>query len=607
MIVSDFPTKSPPRWREMINSPGFYIAQSKLVTSFDSETRRWVRNASDELAASKGMRFSEKRGQFAVDWIQKYCTLYEGNKAGQLMQVEDWQYEFFMQMFGWQRKDDEIGRWIRRFTRASVWIPKKNGKSPTLAATGLYMLIGDGEPGQKCYSVARDGKQALIAHNHAIQMVLASPVFSPECKGECKVNNTTGEIYHKPTKSRFIVVSGDNVLSTEGYNGSLFVDETHVVDDALIRRLKRAGISRDEPVHIEMSTAGDNSDGYGYAQWETGKKVQSGEDDKRLNFLFMEFAVDQKTPVESFYDQKFVETIARRVNPAMGRIIRFNEYVQDWSDSRQSEKETREFAMYRCNLWLTSNVTWIPLSDWQKCAQDDYKFQDLMEMDVPVTLGLDISKTQDMTGLSAAFAVPHSKLGLMPHLWQWGWIPADTAAKMKGKKDLNIFRPELTIINKKAIDYHMVAKKINDIAEKCDFHGLAVDPWNADIIVGILMNDYGWSEDMVVAVRQTIPYMGPPTKEFERMVLREEIRYNGSKLLDWMIGHCYTHADKQGNLMITKPEPHDFRKVDLLVSSILAMAKMNNDPTIACNYTDSLLLLRDRPKPGRKQVDEDED
>lgn len=580
----------------MINSPGFYIARTKLITSVDPETQRWIRNASDEKAAAEGMRFSEKKGQFVVDWIQKYCTLYEGSKAGEKMDVDDWQYEFFMQMFGWQRFDDEVGEWIRRFTKASVWIPKKNGKSPTLAAVGLYMLIGDGEQGQKCYSVARDGKQAMISHNHAIQMVLSSPTLD----AECKVNNTTGEIRHLPSKSRYIVVSGDNSLSTEGYNGSLFVDETHVVDDELIKRLKRAGISRKEPVHIEMSTSGDNSDGYGYAQYQTGKKVQSGEEENRLNFLFMEYGVDQNTPVEFFYDKAKIASIAKKVNPTLGRIIRHNEFMQDWSDSQGSEKEIREFAMYRCNLWLSSNVTWIPLSDWQKCGEV-YTLEDLIDMQVPAVGGLDLSKTQDMTALTLAFAVPDDIRGLLPYMWTWAWLPEHTANRLKGKKDFATFRPNLTLIKGGAIDYHIIAQKLEWIKERIDLRGIAIDPWNSDIIRGILMNDYGWGEDEIVAVRQTIPYMGPPTKEFERMVLRQDLRYCAkNRLLDWQIGHCYTHSDRQGNIMVQKPEPNDYRKVDCIVSEILAIAKLNNDPTLACNYTDSLILYRPPQKPEPK-------
>jgi phage terminase large subunit-like protein len=101
-----------------------------------------------------------------------------------------------------------------------VWIAKKNGKSPTLAAWGLYLLCADGEQGQKVYSVAKDGKQAMIAHTHAIEMVRRSPALSPDMGGECTINRSTGQITYHPTSSVYKVVAGDNPQSQEGLNGS---------------------------------------------------------------------------------------------------------------------------------------------------------------------------------------------------------------------------------------------------------------------------------------------------------------------------------------------------------------------------------------------------
>lgn len=579
---------APPRWKAMVAEPSFYIAKFKLESSIDPTTKKFIRNAADEKAAAMGMIFSEATGQFVVDWVSSYCTLYEGEKAGQLMDIDDWQYEYFMQVFGWQTFDGEIGRWRRRFKRASVWIPKKNAKSPTLAATGLYLLLGEGEMGQKCYSVARDGKQAMIAHQHAMLMV----EFSERLSRECKINNTTGEIFHKRTKSKYLIVSGDNKLSTEGYNGSLLVDETHVVDDALLMRLKRAGISRTEPLHIEMSTAGDNTDGYGYAQYELGKKIEQGGEDCRLNFFFMEFGVHQDTQVAFFREKANMELIANRINPTMGRIIRKTEFLEDWSDSQQSEKEVREFAMYRANLWMKSSVTWIPLDDWQKCAMP-FTLRDLMDGGYPCTAGLDLSKTRDMSSLTLCFGVPDEDKGILPYLYTWVWWPQEQADKFKARKNFLEFKPFLKLVPERAINYETIADKLDWCRNNLDFRGFAFDPFNSDQMVNLLMNEYGWNEDDMVAVKQTMPHMGPLSKEFERMVLRQDLVYcDRQKILDWMIGHCYTIGDQYGNVRPIKPTPDDWRKIDGVISMILALAKFNNDPNLACGYKDSLILVR---------------
>jgi len=116
----------------------------------DANTLAWVRNRSDELAVDNGCQFDPERADAACDWIERYCRLYEGSNRPLLL--ADWQREATMRMFGWVRWSDRLQRWIRRFTRASIWIPKKNGKTPTAAAWALYLLAGEANPGRKSSS-----------------------------------------------------------------------------------------------------------------------------------------------------------------------------------------------------------------------------------------------------------------------------------------------------------------------------------------------------------------------------------------------------------------------------------------------------------------------
>src|SRR5215831_7504542 len=224
----------------------------------DRATKKWIRNASDEKAAQSGCRFDESRGRFVVEWIERYCRLYEGEWAGQAMKLTDWQLDCTLRLFGWVRQSKKWKRLVRRFRAASIWVAKKNKKSPTLAAWGLYLLCGDGEPGQKIFLGAKDGRQARdIAGKHAVEMMLASQ----DLREECRLNRTTMQITHLPTKSLMIPLASSNARhqqSKEGLNGSVLIDECHVVDRDFVRRISRAGISRSEPLQLEVSTAGND-------------------------------------------------------------------------------------------------------------------------------------------------------------------------------------------------------------------------------------------------------------------------------------------------------------------------------------------------------------
>ena len=74
-------------------------------------------------------------------------------------------------LFGWKRGDG-----TRRFRRAYIEIPKKNGKSTLAAGLGLYLLVGDAEAGSPKSTVRRGRPRASlsIVHSEACRMVEAS-------------------------------------------------------------------------------------------------------------------------------------------------------------------------------------------------------------------------------------------------------------------------------------------------------------------------------------------------------------------------------------------------------------------------------------------------
>src|SRR5262245_48434864 len=98
----------------------------------DKLTREWIRNAADEKAVAAGCRFDLERAELVVRWIEQYCRLYEGC-PGTPLKLGDWQLDATMRLFGWVVYSEHWKQRVRRFREASIFIAKKNGKSPTLA------------------------------------------------------------------------------------------------------------------------------------------------------------------------------------------------------------------------------------------------------------------------------------------------------------------------------------------------------------------------------------------------------------------------------------------------------------------------------------------
>ena len=265
---------------------------AKRLSAVDRLTRRWIRCRADEVAYERGARFNLEAASFMIWWVERHCRLYEG-KEGPLVMMSvadqpewevppvfdwsyeafrklyerrcdwhlnmfqadehlDWQYEAHMRIYGWQIFSEFHGRNIRRFRDVSIFISKKNKKSPTMAANAMYLTLGDGEQGAKTFLLSKTGKQVREnACRHVYEMFKRSPLIH----GESKFNLNEMRLYHETTSSILQPLSSDTKRakeSNEGINGNTLVDEVHVVDQDTVNIVDRAGISRQEPLHMEF-------------------------------------------------------------------------------------------------------------------------------------------------------------------------------------------------------------------------------------------------------------------------------------------------------------------------------------------------------------------
>jgi len=532
--------------------------------AIDSVTKKWIRNASDELAAKNGCRFDPERGQFVIDWAAKYLRLYEGELAGEPLIAGDWQIEATMRLFGWIKWSDFWGKWIRRFSKASIWVPKKNGKSPTLAWWGLYLLAGDGEKGQKVYLAAKDGAQVReIVAKHAFQMAQESPELSEYCH----FNQTTMQITYEPTDSILKPLSSSDKRSQkakEGLNGSILIDETHVVDRAFATRINRAGASRSEPLHIEVSTAGNDPDSYGKSQYDYGKLVERGavEDDA---FFFLSYEAPQDLTEDELAEAP--EKFGKMANPTWGRIINGEEYLDDFKRSRKSLTDMLDHMMYRLNVWQRSNNPWLRSADWDACKLE-YAESDL---DGQICWGgLDLSKTKDTTSLTLTFPSEddEDEFFQLPYVW----MPEETAQELR---DLVPFLEWakagfIRLMPGEVIDYTMLREDIVEIAERFKIREIAYDPFYASEITQYLEENHGIGR---VEFRQTMGNFAGPTAEYERLVIANKIHHPGNPLMSWQAGHVQVVSDRSGNKRPVKPEHNDPKKIDTIVAGIMSLAR----------------------------------
>lgn len=530
----------------------------------DAATKRWIRNASDERAAANGCRFDEARGRHVISFAQTYLRLYEGEWAGQVLEPRDWQVDVTMRLFGWERFSDRWGRWIRRFNAASIWVPKKNKKSPTLAWWGLYLLVGDGEQGQKVFFGAKDGQQAReIAGKHAIEMALQSD----ELMAQCAINKSLMQITHLPTRSILRPLSsGDSKTqkSKEGINGSILIDETHVVDREFINRISRAGISRSEPLHIEVSTAGNDPESYGRERYDYGKAVESGAaTDEQLFFFAAEAPQDLTNQALGADPAKW----GKLANPAWGHTVHEEEYLADYQRSKVSVPRLAEFKMYRLNIWQQSANPWLNMQEWDQCKRA-YRLDDLKGRECYA--GLDLAKTRDTCALVLIFPEEDGTY----RQWPIYWIPKDRAQELRDKvRYLEWGRAGYAILTDGNVtDYAFIRQALTQIKE--DFYLLKLaydDHYAAELIQRLVDEDLVFRQDEVTAFRQTIQDFAGPTDQYEGLVREGKLLHPGNPLFTWQAGNVNVKCDANQNKRPVKPAAGEYKSIDGMVAAIMAL------------------------------------
>lgn len=596
----------------------------------DADTNAWIRNASDEKAVADGCTFNVLRGARVVWWVERYCRLYEGEQAGERVTLHgchqcgtvpseeefwkdnptshaeaieraarfieciraghrvDWQYDVTMRLFGWVKWSDRWGRLVRRFRQASIWLPKKQKKSPTLAAWGMYLTCGDSEPGQKVFLAAKDGGQARkIAGEHAAQMLR----LSPDLSATCTLNKSVYRITHHETASYLEPLSSGNARhqeAKEGLNGCILIDETHVVDRELMNRISRAGISRSEPLQIEVSTAGNNPDSYGRERFEYASEVAEGKryDEQLLSVIF---AAPQTLSEEDLAADPL--RWGRLANPSMGHTIDPAEYLRDYETSKaKGILHFLDFLMYRLNIWQQVSNPWIRASDWERCRRD-FTAADLIGR--RCVAGLDLSRTHDMSALVLVFEGD----GGGYYLWPYFWLPEDRAREIDHRVPVMTWARSghLELIPGGVVLFGHIGARFAEVYATFAPSELTYDPRFAEEPTQHMSDGVTDAEGNVliagtgvlrVPFAQTDANFAVPTDDFEKLVLAGKLWHNGHPVMTWQVAQATVTVRPFTKVKRVKKPNDPLKSVDGVIAGIMGLGRIMLAPA---RYDPSML------------------
>lgn len=513
---------------------------------------RWFRSPADHVAVQRGYYFDQDAADHVCEFFEQFLFI----APGKPFILEEWERDFLSRLFGWKRPDG-----TRRYTEAYLEICKKNGKSTLMGGLCVYGMID--EPMAGVYQGALDREQGKIVFREAARMV----EMSPPLKQRFKASEHYGTVVWKEGHARLVCLSAD-VPSKDGINASLTVfDELHRFgrDDRMYRILEHAGAARRQPLRVNITTAGNDKESLCWKIREQAVRILKGATDD-LHFLGVIYGADDGDDLDD-------PAVWRRVNPSMGSIINEERFAEELAKAKRSPAAWNSFKRLRLGLWTAAESEWIPLEDWDACAEPagvtiiegrSY-WNPRWWVGRDCCIGVDLSSVRDLTSLTLAT--------MDGPILQWHsiYFAPERTARERADRD-GVPYPEwirdgwIVGTDGNTTDYQAIRKYINDLRDLgINVKVIGFDPWNARSLELDLMRD----RFDVVEIRQIIGNLTTPTKELERRILDRQIAHDGSPVTRWCVENCSTVEDAQGNIMPSKKKSTG--RIDGVASGVMAV------------------------------------
>lgn len=519
----------------------------------ERDHERWTATTQDECTPD-GYWWDDEQAERSIIFTEAYCVHYKGRQfAGKPLVLEEWQRFQRREVFGWR---DVEGN--RRFSTWWQEVARKNGKSTDGGATGLYMLVADGEPGGEVYSVATKRDQAKIIFLAAREMAKRAPPELKDVLDIMKMNINVPRL-----TSKFEPLSSDyNTL--DGLNPhAMLVDEIHAHRDrSLWNVLVSAMGSREQPLICVFTTAGVyDPEQVGWQEHEYACKVLEGVFEDESYFAFICAADDD--------DDWDSDAALEKANPNIGVSVRRKYLDKERKKARQQPAARNPYIRYHTNRWTQTLDLWLKLEDWRGCTVDPLGWVGLRGE--KCWGGLDLSTKLDLT--SAAYAFPR----VIDDVTYWEllvmhYMPEDRIelGEQEDRAPYQKWVDEGWIIATPGtvIDYEFIERDIRQMADMYDLQEMAYDPYNATGLAGKLEQTWGLP---MVLMRQGFASMSEPCKDFEAQVVAHRIIAAHNPLLTWQANNTVAVQDAAANVKLDKKASR--KRIDGIVASCMAVGR----------------------------------
>lgn len=464
-------------------------------------------------------------------------------RARELIRLEPWQCFILTTVFGWVHR--ETG--LRRFRRAYVEVPRKNGKSAISSGLLLYLLAGDGEAGAEVYSAATTKDQARITFDDAKRMAERTPAM-------CRALGVRVFEHHLAVPDAVSVLKP---LSAEGstldglnIHGAV-VDELHAHKTRAVYDVLDSGTgSRDQPMIWMITTAGSDRAGVCYEQRTHVTKIlqRSVEDE---TFFGIVYTVDDGDAWDD-------PTTWAKCNPNFGVSVLEDDMEAAARKAASMPSALNGFLTKRLNVWVNADSAWMDMRSWDACADPTLREEDWL--DAECFGGLDLASKVDIAAFMRLYRRGDQYAVFGSYYLPERAVESGTNSQYDGWARRGL----LTVTDGEVTDYDRIEDDVVEFNDTRRVTAIGFDPAQATQLVGHLLD----KQLPMVEIRPTVLNFSEPMKELEALVLKGRIKHN-DPVLTWMVSNVVCHRDAKDNIYPRKERQEN--KIDGVVALVTAL------------------------------------
>lgn len=494
--------------------------------------------------------YSSQRANHIIEFGENYCKHSKGKFGGQPVVLELWEKAHLATVFGFI---DIEGN--RKYRKSKLIVGKKNGKSLLASIVGLYMQVGDAEPGPEVYAVATKRDQAKIIWLEAKRMVRKSKSLLRRIRTLVSelVSDFNDGVF-KPLASDSDTLDGLNIHCA-------LMDEIHQWKNgkALYDIIADGVSAREQPLIYITSTAGTIREDIYDAEYEDSERIINGyfdkdgyHDEETISFIY---ELDNR--------KEWMDPACwKKANPGLGTIKNIETLRRKVDKAKSNSALVKNLVCKEFNIRETSSEAWLTFENLNNTAT--YNIEALKPR--YGVGGLDLSNTTDLTCATVIFKVPDDEVLYVKQMY---WLPsALLEQRVKEDKipyDIWLDQGLLRVSDGNKINYKDVAAWFLEVQNELDIYiyKIGYDSWNSQYITDELKQYFG--PDSTEAVIQGKKTMSSPMKNFAADLAAKRINYNNNPILKWNLSNAAIDIDKNDNISLIKTS-NQRRRIDGVAS-----------------------------------------